>query len=62
MSFSGDPRLRHPNYARCESDFERSEFLERQAEYRAERLRDDEMLDGKTGSDIDKFLDGKIEE
>jgi hypothetical protein len=59
---NGDPRLKPQGYFDQESDFERAEYLERYAEYRSERRRDDDLVDGKTGSDIDKFLDGKIEE
>ena len=54
---NGDPRLKSPAYFDKESDFERAEFLERQAEHRAERRRDDDMLDGKVGSDLDKYLE-----
>ena len=37
MSFSGDPRLRNLNYAYFESDCEKADYLEREAEYRAEQ-------------------------
>ena len=38
------------------SDDERAEHLQAWADERRERRRDDEMMDGKTGSDIDAFL------
>ena len=40
---NGDPRLKPSGYFDRESDYERSEFLERYAEQRSERLRDDQM-------------------
>jgi len=44
------------------SDEERAEHFQAWADERRERRRDDEMLEGKIGSNLDKFLNGKIEE
>jgi hypothetical protein len=50
---NGDARLKPSGYWMQESDYERTEFLERYAEVRGERLRDDELSapDFKTEND-----------
>lgn len=47
---NGDPRLRPQGYFDNETEIERAEYLERLAEHRAERQRDDEQHDDKIGN------------